>query len=183
MRARANKSVLFISILCLKKHNCHIRTFTLMHQNKYYIIMATLSVLEGNIITIDGCNFTELGYAIDAMYHARDRVAFDNALQNVMSLVESCDANQIVHPVRWFVGNGQVHYYYTPLEYLVVIHNLRYDGDWIHSISKPLLSKGAQLYMDSFTSSNMLQYAVDLLGAHSKPQPGPWPYPPAQQLE
>ena len=103
-------------------------------------------------------SFTGLGLKIEALYDAGCHSELQAALQDTMDYIESCSATEVLFPTMWVPGEGRIVFYYTPIEYLLVINKCRYPGDWIVDPLRLLISKGAKIFTNSFPDECMFEY-------------------------
>lgn len=103
-------------------------------------------------------SFTGLGLKIEAMYDAGCSSELQSAIQDTMDYLESCSTSEALFPTMWVPGEGRIVFYYTPIEYLLVINKCRHQGDWIVEPLRLLISKGAKIFTNSFPVPSMFEH-------------------------
>lgn len=111
-------------------------------------------------------SFTGLGLKIEALYDAGSYSELQERVQHTIDYLESCSSTEAIFPTMWELGDGRIVFYYTPIEYLLIINKCRYPGDWIVKPLSMLISKGAKLFSNSFPVPSMFEYVKQIASTH-----------------
>lgn len=106
---------------------------------------------------INGLVYTRIGLILTCIYQSQTRAQVDEA--EILLHAAMDDEADVLSPC-WDTPEGD-RPYYTPLEFMCVMHKLRVKGAWIYGAAARMIARGATLTRSNtdFWSPDMTAYA------------------------